>query len=73
MLQGELMKAKKPNPGDVPRCADCNAGVFKPGEQEGECRLLPMQWIAIEDGLVARYHGAVRHGWCRHFQPSQVH
>lgn len=67
------MKTKKPNPADAPRCEDCNAGKFDKGEHEGECRLLPMQWIAIDDGLVARYNGAVRSGWCRHFQPAKVH
>jgi hypothetical protein len=67
------MVKKKPNPGDVPRCDQCNAGKFKPGEHEGECRLLPMQWIPFDGDLIARYNGAVRTGWCRHFQPSEVH
>lgn len=63
--------AKKPKlPDDcMPKCEDCNAGVFQKDEAAGECHLLPMEWTYVGDGdIVARWRPCVRHGWCRHFE-----
>jgi hypothetical protein len=52
----------------MPKCENCNAGVFQKGEDIGECHLLPMDWIPIGDGdALAKYKPAMRGGWCRHF------
>jgi hypothetical protein len=57
----------------MPRCENCNAGCFEKGEEQGECRLLPMDWVSDGDGgVVAAWKPAYREGWCRHFM-RQVH
>lgn len=53
---------------DLPCCEQCRAGSFQPGENEGECRFLPMQWVYAGDGTtVARVSPAVRGSWCAQF------
>lgn len=64
------MVPKKRIPDDcMPKCENCNAGVFADGEVTGECHLLPMDWVYAGDGdIVARWKPCARQGWCRHFE-----
>lgn len=57
----------------MPKCEGCNAGVFEPGDEVGECHLLPMQWVTLgEQNAVPMWAPARRDGWCRHFE-RKVH
>lgn len=64
------MARKKPElPADcMPNCENCNAGRFNTGEEVGECRLLPMDWIVIADEPTPMWKPCYREGWCRHFE-----
>lgn len=56
-------------PGDcMPKCENCNASEFESGEDVGECHLLPMDWVVVEEQPVLMWKGCERSGWCRHFE-----
>lgn len=52
----------------MPRCENCKAAEFEPGEEVGECHLLPMDWVVVQEQPVLMWKGCERGGWCRHFE-----
>lgn len=65
--------AKKIPSDCMPRCEDCAASEFEPGEVMGECHLLPMDWVPMgEDHVRPMWKAAIVGGWCMHFK-RKVH